>query len=132
MENQVAHEDESLARRNDVAGAPVPVSQIRGDDQLAAAADLHPLHALVPTGDDATGTELELQGIAAIPTGVEFLPRRVGDPDVVDLDLVSRLRGATVAFPDVGDLQLTGGSPPGKSTSGLPMLIIASLGCWRS
>jgi hypothetical protein len=47
--DQVAHEDEGLARRNDVVGAPVPVGQIRGDDQLAAAADLHPLHALVFT-----------------------------------------------------------------------------------
>src|SRR5450755_2365933 len=104
--DQVADEDKGLARRSDVAGAPVPVGQIRGDDQLAAAADLHPLHALVPAGDDATGTELELQRVAAIPAGVEFLPRRVGDPDVVDLDRVSCLRGPTVAFPDVGDLQL--------------------------
>jgi hypothetical protein len=35
--DQVAGEDKGLAGRSDVAGAPVPVGQIRGDDQLAAA-----------------------------------------------------------------------------------------------
>src|SRR5690348_12828590 len=50
--DQIAYEDEGLARRDHMPGAPVAVGQGRGDDQLAAAADLHALHALVPAGDD--------------------------------------------------------------------------------
>src|ERR1700722_7544499 len=104
--DQIAHEDEGLARRDLVPGAPVSVGQIRRDDQLTAAADPHALHALIPAGDDVPGTELELQRIASVPAGVEFLPRRVRDADIVNLDPVARARHAAVSFPDVGDQQL--------------------------
>ena len=103
--HQVAYEDEGLARRYRVPGAPVPVGQIRRDYQLTAAADLHTLHALVPAGDDLPGAELELQGIAPIPARVEFFSSGERDPDIVNLDHVARVRYAAVTFPDVGDLQ---------------------------
>ena len=60
------------------------------DGQLATAADLHALHALVPAGDDLAGTELELQRLAAVPAGVELLAGGEGDADVVDGDGVAR------------------------------------------
>src|ERR1039458_1730004 len=100
--HQVADEDEGLARRDGVAGAPVTVGQVRGDDQLTAAADPHALHALVPAGDDLAHAELELQRSAMGPARVEFLPGRVCDPDVVDLDPAPRVRGAV---PEIGDLK---------------------------
>src|SRR5437870_361116 len=86
-------------------GAPVTVGQARGDDQLAAAADLHALHALVPAGDDLPGAEPELQRIASVPARIELLPGGIRDPDVVDLDHVARPRLAAITFPDVGDQQ---------------------------
>ena len=46
--DQVDHEDQRLARPDHAAGAAVAVRQVRRDDQLAAAADLHPGDALVP------------------------------------------------------------------------------------
>ena len=45
---QVDHEDQRLAGLDDAAGAAVAVPEVRRDDELAAAADLHALHALVP------------------------------------------------------------------------------------
>src|SRR5487761_1113626 len=104
--NQVADEDEGLARPDQVPGAPVPVGHPRRDDQLTAATDLHAGHALVPAGDDLPGTQPEFQRAALVPAGVEFFPGGVGHPDVVDLDRIPRLGHLTVTFPDVGDLQL--------------------------
>ena len=106
-------------------GAPVSVGQARGDDQLAAAAGLHALHALVPAGDDLPGAEPELQRIAPVPARIELFPGGVRDPDIVDPDDVAGLRLAAITFPDVGDLQFGRGSPPGKSISGLWMPIAA-------
>jgi hypothetical protein len=73
---------------------------------LAAAADIHALHALVPAGDDPPSAELELQGLAPVPARVEFFARRERDPDVVNLDHVTRVRHRAIAFPDIRDLQL--------------------------
>src|ERR1700733_11660006 len=94
--HQVADEDEGLTGRDGGAGALVPVGQARGDDQLTAAADLHALHALVPAGDDMPGAELEPQRVAPVPARVEFLSRRVGEPDIVNRDPVARTGHAAV------------------------------------
>src|SRR5580658_2371224 len=103
--DQVAYEDEGLARRDRVPCAPVPVGQVRRDDQLTAAADLHARHALVPAGDDLPGAEPELQRVAPIPACVEFLPGGKRHPDIVHRDQVAWAGRAAVSLPDVGDLQ---------------------------
>jgi len=103
--DQVTHKDEGLPWCDHAPGAPVPVGQTRGNDQLAAAAGLHSLHALVPAGDDPPSAELELQGFAPVPARVEFLARRERDPDIVNLDYVARVRRGPIALPDVPDLQ---------------------------
>src|SRR5690348_4938513 len=104
--DQVTHKDEGLPRCDHPPGAPVPVGQTRGNDQLAAAADLHPLHALVPAGDDPPGAELELQGLAPVPARVKLLARRERNPDIVNLDHVTGIRHGPIALPDVPDVQL--------------------------
>ena len=58
---QVDHEDQGLAGLDDATGAAVAVAEVRRDDELATAADLHALHALVPAGDDLADAEAELQ-----------------------------------------------------------------------
>src|ERR1022692_451246 len=103
--DQVTHEDEGLAGCDRVPGTAVPVGKIRRNDQLAAAADLHALHALVPAGDDLPDAELELQRIAPVPACIEFLAGGVRDPDVVHPDHVARARHGAVALPDIRDLQ---------------------------
>src|ERR1700758_685799 len=112
--HQVADEDERLARLDHVPGAPVPVGQVRRDDQLPSAADLHPLDALVPARDDLPGAQPEAQRLATVPARVELLAGRVGDPDVVHLNGVACARDLALTFPDVGDLQLHGRLAPGE------------------
>src|SRR6185437_9435980 len=117
-------------RRDYLPGAPVTVGQVRGDDQLAAAADLHALYALIPAGDDSSGAELELQGLASVPARIELFAGGVRDPDIVDLDGVSRLGLAAIALPDVGDLQVGGRCAAGKIDLGpLDVHIRPSHGC---
>src|ERR1019366_9938796 len=104
--DQVAHKDQGLARRDRASGAPVSVGETRWNDQLAAAADFHSLHALVPADDDLPDAELELERSAPAPASVEFLARRERDPDIVDLDHVALLRHGAITFPDIRDLQV--------------------------
>ena len=87
----------------DAAGAAVAVPEVRRDHELAAAADLHALHALVPAGDDLADAEPELQRRAAVVRRVELLAGRVGDADVVHRD--GRAGGGlgAVALGDLGD-----------------------------
>src|SRR5450755_2876388 len=103
--DQVTHEDEGLAGRDRVPGTAVPVGQVRRNDQLPAAADLHALHALVPAGDDLPDPQLELQRIPPVPARVEFLAGGIRDSDVMHLDHVARARHGAVALPDIRDLQ---------------------------
>src|SRR5690606_14523672 len=105
---EVHDEDQGLARLDARAGAGVAVAEVRRDDELAAAADLHAGHALVPARDDAAGAERELEGGAAVPRGVELLAGGEGDADVVDADLVARLGLGAVAEHEVLDLQVGG------------------------
>ena len=77
---QIVHEDQRLARLDDAAGAAVAVAEVRRDDQPAAAADLHPLHAGVPAGDDLADAEAELQRRAAVVGRVELLAQEWATP----------------------------------------------------
>src|SRR5690606_13121960 len=105
---EVHDEDEGLAGLDAAAGAGVAVSQVRRDDELAAAAHLHARDALVPAGDDAPAAQRELERLVAVPRGVELLAGGEGDADVVDADLVAGLGLGAVPDDDVLDLQLGG------------------------
>src|SRR3954471_1109039 len=89
---QVDHEDQRLAGLDRRGRALVAVGEVGGDGQLAAAADLHALHALVPALDDPAATQREAERLAAVPAGVELLAGAEGDADVVDGDGLTRLR----------------------------------------
>src|SRR6266481_4767486 len=71
--------------RNDPGRAARPIRQLGRDGELADAADLHALHALVPALDDLAGAEREAERPAAVLAAVEF--GAVGEPaGVVHLD----------------------------------------------
>src|ERR1700722_1112326 len=106
--DEVTDEDQGLAWLDGVARAPAAVAEVGRDDQLAAAAHLHALHALVPALDDLPDTEAELERLAPAPASVEFLPGGGGDPDVVHLHGVPGAGDLAVALPDVGDLERLG------------------------
>src|SRR5205085_2969315 len=80
--DEVDDEDQRLAGLDGAAGAAVAVAQVRRDDQLAPAADLHPEQAVVPALDDLADTDAEGQRLTAVPRGVELLAGGVGHPDV--------------------------------------------------
>src|SRR5690606_22432617 len=116
---QVHHEDQRLAGLDDAARAAVAVAEVRRDDQLPAAADLHPLDALVPAGDHLADAETELQRLAAVVGGVELLPGRVGDPDVVHGDGAAGGGLRPAALGQVGDDQVRGRVEVGEVDLGL-------------
>src|SRR5699024_10532766 len=68
----------------------------------------HPLDALIPAGDDHSGTETELQRRAAIVRGVELLTRGMGDSDVVHADCVAGARLGAGADDVIDDDELGG------------------------
>src|SRR5687768_7747092 len=72
---QIDDEDQGLAALDDAAGAALAVAEVRRDGDLAAAAELHAGHALVPARDDLTGAQAEPEGVAAVPGGIELLAR---------------------------------------------------------
>src|SRR5436190_18099129 len=88
--------------------AALAVGQVRGDDELAFAADLHPGDAFIPALDDLPGPELERERPAAIETAVELLAvlERAG---VMHLDGVALLRLGAGAGDLVLVLQTAGG-----------------------
>src|SRR5438067_10584822 len=61
--------------RNGAAGAALAVAELGRDVQLAAAADLHALDALVPALDDHADAEGKLDRLVAIEGAVELLLR---------------------------------------------------------
>ena len=85
-----------------------PYAEVRRDDQPAAAADLHALHALVPAGDDLADAEAEVEGRAAVVRGVELLARGVGHADVVHRDGAAGGGLLAVTLGELGDLEVTG------------------------
>ncbi|OEI69059.1 hypothetical protein Cus16_0888 [Curtobacterium sp. ER1/6] len=93
------------------------VGQLRRDDELAAAADLHAGDALLPAAHERR--EREVDRLAAVPGAVELVAGLVLDAGVVHLD--RRAGGGFVAGPlhDVGDLELGGGRALGGVELGL-------------
>src|SRR6266568_8312785 len=75
---QLDLEHQRRVGRDSAREAARAVAELGRDGELALAAHLHALHALVPALDDLAGAELELEGIAAILAGVELLA--VGEP----------------------------------------------------
>src|SRR5699024_10753005 len=63
---EIADEDQTLTGLDHPAGSLVAVGQMRRNLQSAPSSDLHPLDALIPAGDDHSGSEAELQRRAAI------------------------------------------------------------------
>src|SRR4029453_11903503 len=81
--DQVDHEDQGLAGLDRATGAAVAVPEVRWDDALTPATDLHPLHTGVPPLDDLADAELEGQRHAPVLRRVELLAGRVGHAHVV-------------------------------------------------
>ena len=76
------------------------VGEVRRDDQLATAADLHPGYALVPAFDHFAGAEREGERFAPAPGRIEFLFGFIADADVLDGDFVAGLGFGAFAFDD--------------------------------
>src|SRR5262249_35450632 len=94
--------------RNDASGAARAVAERGRDGELARAADLHALHALVPALDDVAAAEREYERVAAVLARIEL--RAVGEPaGVVDLDALTGGGERSVADYDVIDDE-TGGA----------------------
>src|SRR3954462_3963882 len=120
--DEVDDEDQRLPRPDGAARAAVAVAEPRRDDDAPASADLHALDPLVPPGDHLTGAESEVQGLAAVPGGVELLPRRVRDTHVVRPDRHAGLRLRAVADDLVDHLQVLGRGAVGEVDLGaLPL-----------
>jgi len=117
--DEVDHEYQRLVGTDDVAGAALAVTEPRRDGDAAATADLHPGHALVPALDDLTLGETELEGVAAVPRGVELLARRPRHAHIVHLDDLAGGGLVAIADHDVLQLQLVGGLLRGDLYLGL-------------
>src|SRR5690606_41712258 len=102
---EVDDEDGGLAGLDGGARAGVAVGQVRRDDELAAAADLHAGDAHVPALDDAAAAELEVEGGAAVPGRVELLAGRPRHADVVHRHVRALGGLGAVALLDVGDVR---------------------------
>src|SRR3954469_473276 len=102
---QVHHEDQGLAALDGTARTALTVTQMRRDDELPPAADLHALHPLVPAGDHPAGAEREAERRVAVVAGVELLAGGVRDPDVMHDRLLPGLGDRPVALDQVTDLQ---------------------------
>src|SRR5690606_6606761 len=65
-------EDQRGVRRDHAARTARAVALLGRDHEAALAADLHALHALVPTGDHVAGAELEAEEVPAVDGAVEL------------------------------------------------------------
>ena len=89
--------------RDHASGSVLSVGVLRGTDQEALLSFAHLGDSLVPTLDDLTGIQDELELFSSVSGGVELLA--VGESAmVVDADLAALGRFLTVAFFD--DLSL--------------------------
>src|SRR5262245_8851473 len=79
---QLDFEQKRCVGRNHPAGAARAVAESGRDGEQARAADLHPLHALVPALDHHAGAERELERLAAILARIELaaLDHPIGKP----------------------------------------------------
>ena len=82
------------------------VGELGRDDERAPAALAHAGDAEVPALDDALGAEREVEGLHAVPRGVELLAVLERDADVMDGDVIAGLGGRAAADDDVVGLQL--------------------------
>src|SRR5699024_5288956 len=112
--DEVDDEDQRLAALDDVAGAPVAVAEVRRDGDPAPTALPHPEQTVVPALDDLADAGGEGERLAAVPRGVELLPRRVGHADVVRLDRRPCGRLGAVTDGDVLDDELARRGVPGE------------------
>ena len=121
--HQVDEEDQRLTRSDDTApGTAVTVGKIGRMISLSPTTDPHTGHTLIPASDNAAGTELELQRLAAVVRGVELLPAAIGHTDVVHPDSTARAGLGTVTDGEIGTSSSVGGGPSGKSTSGFSVI----------
>lgn len=91
---QVDDEDQRRVGRDAGGRALRAVGQVRRDDQLAPAADLHADEPLVPAGDDAAGAQGEREDRAAgLPGGVEDRAVLGQRAEIVDGQCVALLGG---------------------------------------
>src|SRR5690606_23029498 len=102
--DEVDGEDQGVAR----GGPLVAVREVRGDDEGAAAADLHADEPLAPATDDLVQGEADRA--APVPRRVEPLTRGRRGTDVVDGHRVALGHGGAGALDVVDDLQLVDGS----------------------
>mmetsp|Transcript_17659 Transcript_17659/g.41577 ORF Transcript_17659/g.41577 Transcript_17659/m.41577 type:complete len:92 (+) Transcript_17659:45-320(+) len=63
--NKLNFKDQCGIPRDHTPGAAGTIAKRRWDDQVALAANLHPIKPFVPAFDDLTGPEGELNGLAA-------------------------------------------------------------------
>src|SRR4051812_11169618 len=104
--DEVDHEDERLVRPDHPARAALAVGEVGRDGDAPAPTDAHAGDALVPPRDHLALAEPELEGRAAVPRGVELLPRLPRDADVVHLHHPAGDRLLALADLDVLELEL--------------------------
>ncbi len=112
--DEVDDEDERLVGADDAARAALAVGEVGRDRDAAAPTDFHAGHSLVPARDDLPLAEAELEGVAAIPRGVELVARGPRHADVVDLDDAAGDRLVAVTDGDVLDFELVRGRRVGR------------------
>lgn len=88
--DELGLEDESGVGRNGVTGTAGAVAELGFDGELALLADLHAEEALIPTLDDLTLADSEVQRLATVVARIELLAAGEG-AFVVDIDVVTRL-----------------------------------------
>ncbi len=82
---QLHVENQRRPGRNGRRSARGSVAEIRRDDQLPPAADLHARYTFVPTGNDLSRTERKAEWLVPVPAAVELLAVRE-PPGVVHLN----------------------------------------------
>src|SRR4051794_25813521 len=116
---QVHDEDQRLIGADDAAGAALAVGEVGRDRDPAPAAHAHAGDALVPAGDDLALAEPELEGVAAVPRGVELAAALPRDADIMHFDDLARDRLVAVADLEVLELELVGRRAVGDRDVGL-------------
>ena len=67
--------------RNHPTRAAGTIGQVRGDDQTPHAADLHALHAFIPSGDHMSGAQWKVKGHAPILAGIKLVAQDAVVPE---------------------------------------------------
>ena len=113
--NQLDFEDKRGIRRHCVASALQAVTELRRNDQLALAADIHGRGSLGPTRDQAIHALHVVESAAVIRRRVEF--RAINElAEIIHRDVVAGLDRRAFANDEIDILQ-----PEGVVTMGLPV-----------